>query len=180
MVVNLNKLPKQKAREAAEVRAAENRTRFGRSKAQKQRDAAEAAEARRRLEALRSSSRRRRRGVITLYGIRNCQTVQRAREYLQAQGIDYRFHDFKTDGLPPQRARQWLDQLGLEVLLNRKGTIWRKLDGPRRLRSVAPRRSICCVQHPSVIRRPVIEPDGALRVRFARGEEEALLRWLRG
>src|SRR3546814_2331291 len=66
--------------------------------------------------------------MITLYGIKNCDTVQRALKRLSDAGIACRFHDFKTDGLDIALAQSWVDALGVDVVVNRKGTTWRKLD----------------------------------------------------
>ena len=65
---------------------------------------------------------------ILLYGIPNCDTVKRARAWLAAQGVVYRFHDFKKDGVPADRLDAWLAACGWEQLLNRRGTTWRQLD----------------------------------------------------
>src|SRR3546814_19423428 len=73
--------------------------------------------------------------MITLYGIKNCDTVQRALKRLSDAGIACRFHDFKTDGLDIALAQSWVDALGVDVVVNRKGTTWRKLDEATRNRS---------------------------------------------
>lgn len=66
--------------------------------------------------------------MITLYGIPNCDTVKKARAWLTTQGVDHQFHDFKKQGVPPDRLKAWSQALGWETLLNRKGTTWRQLD----------------------------------------------------
>ncbi len=72
---------------------------------------------------------------LTIYGIRNCDTVKRARKALDEMGIPYRFHDFKADGLGLETAQTWIDQLGAEQVLNRRGTIWRKLSATEQARA---------------------------------------------
>ena len=65
---------------------------------------------------------------VTVYGIPNCDTVKKARDWLRTAGVDYQFHDFKKAGVPEAALSDWLKALGWEALLNRKGTTWRKLD----------------------------------------------------
>ena len=66
--------------------------------------------------------------MITLYGIKNCDTIKKARRWLEAQGIDYRFHDYRVDGLDNTLLQSFISELGWEALLNTRGTTWRKLD----------------------------------------------------
>jgi arsenate reductase (glutaredoxin) len=103
-----------------------------------------------------------------LYGIPNCDTVKKARLWLTGQGRGHRFHDFKKAGVPPQRLAQWVASLGWEALLNRQGTTWRQLDASVR-EHVTDAASAQAVmrEHPSVIKRPVVEwPDGRVSVGF--------------
>jgi len=106
--------------------------------------------------------------TITLYGIPNCDTVKRARAWLQQHGRDVGFHDFKKSGVPAQRLDAWLAAVGWERLLNRQGTTWRKLDDAVRaaVQDAASARRLMCEQA-SVIKRPVVEwPDGTVTVGF--------------
>jgi Spx/MgsR family transcriptional regulator len=68
--------------------------------------------------------------TITLYGIPNCDTVKKARTWLASEGVEYAFHDFKKQGVPPDRLDHWLATAGWQKLLNRQGTTWRKLEQP--------------------------------------------------
>jgi Spx/MgsR family transcriptional regulator len=105
---------------------------------------------------------------ITLYGIANCDTVKKARAWLDEKGVAVQFHDFKKAGVPPARLDAWLNALGWERLLNRKGTTWRKLEEPLREATVdaASARRVMLDQ-PSVIKRPVVEwADGSITVGF--------------
>ena len=97
---------------------------------------------------------------MILYGIPNCDTVKKARAWLQAQGIDAKFHDFKKAGVPHEPLDAWLDAVGWEALLNRKGTTWRTLDDAARAGVVdrATARELL-LAHPSAIKRPVVEWD---------------------
>jgi len=104
-----------------------------------------------------------------LFGIANCDTVRRARAWLQAQGVAHRFHDFKKSGVPPARLDAWIAALGWEALVNRQGTSWRKLDEAARVAvlDAASARALMLAA-PSVIKRPVVEwPQGRISVGFS-------------
>jgi Spx/MgsR family transcriptional regulator len=105
---------------------------------------------------------------VTLYGITNCDTVRKARAWLDGQGVAYRFHDFRKDGVPQDRLADWSRAVGWEKLVNRQGTTWRKLDLAQQqgVQDEASARALMLAQ-PSVIRRPVVEwPGGATTVGF--------------
>ena len=105
--------------------------------------------------------------TVTLYGIPNCDTVKKARVWLDAQGIPYSFHDFKKQGLDAKLAQGWLKTLGPELLINRKGTTWRKLDEAVQAKAATPAGALALMlEQPSVIKRPVLDRDGALSVGF--------------
>jgi len=105
--------------------------------------------------------------TVTLYGIPNCDTVKKARTWLDAQGVTYTFHDFKKQGLDKALAQGWLKELGPEVLINRKGTTWRKLDTAVQEKAASPAGALTLMlEQPSVIKRPVLDRDGALSVGF--------------
>ncbi len=94
--------------------------------------------------------------MVTLYGISNCDSIRKARRWLDARGVDYRFHDYRKNGLERSRLESWVDQLGWEALLNRSGTTWRKLpegqrDGIDRERAIA-----LMLEHPAMIKRPLL------------------------
>ena len=99
--------------------------------------------------------------TVTIYGIANCDTVKKARAWLQASGADAQFVDFKKGGVPVPRLDAWLASVGWEALLNRKGTTWRKLPDEARAAVVdaASARKLMLDQ-PSVIKRPVVEWGG--------------------
>jgi Spx/MgsR family transcriptional regulator len=104
--------------------------------------------------------------MTTLYGIRNCDTVKKARAWLDAAGIGHAFHDYKTAGVDHARLTAWADALGWEALLNRSGTTFRKLP-PADTADLDRERALeLMATHPSLIRRPVVEHDGALLIGF--------------
>ncbi len=99
--------------------------------------------------------------AITLYGIRNCDTVKKARQWLSDKEVDYRFHDFKLQGVPIPQLDQWLAAVPWETLLNRQGNTWRKLDEATKASVVdASTARTVMLANPSVIKRPVVEWAG--------------------
>jgi len=106
--------------------------------------------------------------TTTLYGIPNCDTVKKARAWLTEQGVAHVFHDFKKSGVPAAHLDAWLQAQGWEKLLNRKGTMWRKLDAAVQAGVVdaASARAVMLAQS-STIKRPVVKwAGGAITVGF--------------
>ncbi len=104
----------------------------------------------------------------TLYGIPNCDTVKKARTWLADNGLEFDFHDFKKQGLERATVAAWLEQLDWEVLVNRKGTTWRKLPDERRAVVVDKAGALeLMLEAPSVIKRPVLAGAGPLHVGFS-------------
>jgi arsenate reductase (glutaredoxin) len=103
---------------------------------------------------------------VTIYGIRNCDTMKKARAWLDAHGVDYDFHDYRTAGMDSARLARWCDELGWEVLLNRAGTTFRKLPEADR-RTLDARKALgLMLAQPSMIKRPVLDVGGRLLVGF--------------
>lgn len=113
--------------------------------------------------------------MTTLYGIPNCDTVKKARTWLDAAGIAYDFHDYKKAGADPERLRAWIEQVGWEKLVNRAGTTFRKLPEAERAIADADAAVALMAAHPSLIKRPVVEHDGGLLVGFKPDEWQAAL-----
>ena len=107
---------------------------------------------------------------ITLYGIPNCDTVKKARKWLDAKGIGYEFHDYKKQGADAGKIAEWVDQAGWEVVLNRRGTTFRKLPDADREGLDSKKAVAVMAANPSCIKRPVAEHPGGLLVGFR--EEE--------
>jgi Spx/MgsR family transcriptional regulator len=104
--------------------------------------------------------------LATIYGIRNCDTVKKARAWLDRHGVEYRFHDYKVEGIDAARLERWCDEAGWEALLNRAGTTFRNLP-PSQKESIDEKRAMTLMlAHPSIIRRPVMELNGRLVVGF--------------
>lgn len=104
--------------------------------------------------------------MIALYGIPNCDTVKKARVWLDANGIAYSFHDYKKEGADPARLAKWADVVGWEPLLNRAGMTFRKLDEADKADIDAAKALALMAAHPSTIKRPVVEYRGGLLVGF--------------
>ena len=113
--------------------------------------------------------------MTTFYGIPNCDTVKKARTWLDAAGIAYRFHDYKKAGADPERLRGWVDRVGWKPLVNRAGTTFRKLPEAERAIADADAAVALMAAHPSLIKRPVVEHDGGLLVGFKPDEWQAAL-----
>ena len=113
--------------------------------------------------------------AITVYGIPNCDTVKKARVWLDAHGIAYQFHDYKKQGAETARIAGWVDRAGWEKVLNRAGTTFRKLPDSDRDGLDAAKAVRLMAANPSCIKRPVLEHPGGLLVGFKESEWEAAL-----
>lgn len=104
--------------------------------------------------------------MIILYGIPNCDTVKKARKWLDDAGIAHRFHDVRRDGLDAGRLGNWVAAAGWEALLNKSGTTFRKLPDADKAALDAARASALMLAEPAMIKRPVVEHPGGLLVGF--------------
>ena len=105
--------------------------------------------------------------VVTLYGIKNCDTVKKARTWLDAHGVAHDFHDYKTAGIDRARLEGWIARVGWEKLLNRGGTTFKKLPDADKAGLDAEKAAGLMLAQPSMIKRPVVEHPGGLLVGFA-------------
>ena len=105
--------------------------------------------------------------TLTLYGIPNCDTVKKARRWLDDHGVAYDFHDYRKDGLDQARLQGWIDTLGWEKLLNRSGTTFRKLPEAAKEGLDATSAKALMLDQPAMIRRPLVDADGDLSVGFS-------------
>ncbi|MGB1110387.1 MAG: ArsC family reductase [Gammaproteobacteria bacterium] len=110
----------------------------------------------------------------TIYGIPNCDTMKKARAWLADQGVDCNFHNYKKDGIDEATLRGWIDQVGWETLLNRRGMMWRKV--PDEVKASIDEASAIglMLETPSIIKRPVLELDGGITVGFKPESYQAL------
>ena len=108
--------------------------------------------------------------ALTLYGIPNCDTVKKARTWLDAAGIAYSFHDFRKDGLDPAKLQDWIDAIGWEKLLNKAGTTFRKLPDADKAGIDADKAKALMLDQPAMIKRPVAEGPDGVSVGFSAAE----------
>ncbi|WP_020178982.1 ArsC family reductase [Methylopila sp. M107] len=101
-----------------------------------------------------------------IYGIKNCDTMKKARSWLDSQGVAYRFHDYKAQGIDADRLRSWATEVGWEALLNRAGTTFRKLPDNEKEGLDEAKAIALMLAQPSMIKRPVLEVGGKLLVGF--------------
>ena len=104
--------------------------------------------------------------MTTLYGIKACDTMQKARAWLDAHGVAYAFHDYKSQGVSAEKLRAWAREVGWETVLNRKGTTFRKLPETDRTELDEAKAIDLMLAQPSMIKRPVLESDAGLLVGF--------------
>ena len=103
---------------------------------------------------------------ITIYGIKNCDTMKKARAWLDGHGVAYEFHDYKTAGAPKEKLKAWAGEVGWETLLNRAGTTFRKLPDADK-EGLNERKALALMlEQPSMIKRPVLDVGGKLLVGF--------------
>ena len=113
---------------------------------------------------------------IQLYGIPNCDTVKKSRNWLDARGLEYTFHDYKKEGADPAKLEAWIAAKGLDTVLNKRGTTYRKLSDAEKADAADSHKAVTLlVQHPSMIKRPVVENGSTILVGFKEDEWSANL-----
>ncbi len=105
--------------------------------------------------------------MLTVYGIKSCDTCRKARAFLDAQGMPHRFHDLRDDGLDIQMLERWSDRVGWEKLLNRRSLTWRKIPEVDRGDMTRDKALATMLDKPTLIKRPVIETKAFLAVGFS-------------
>ena len=98
--------------------------------------------------------------AVTIYGIKNCDTMKKARAWLDKRGVEYAFHDYKTAGIDRERLERWVKKVGWETLLNRAGTTFRKLTDKDKANVDAGKAIRLMLDQPSMIKRPVLDLGG--------------------
>ncbi|MDB4263182.1 ArsC family reductase, partial [Porticoccaceae bacterium] len=104
--------------------------------------------------------------LVTVYGIKNCDTIKKARKWLTDNGIDYTFHDVRADGIDAATIENWIEKTDWETVLNRRGTTWRKLDSSAQEATNRDTVTALLLEQPAMIKRPVLEVDGAITIGF--------------
>ncbi len=113
--------------------------------------------------------------TITLYGIPNCDTVKKARSWLDTRGLDYVFHDYKKSGADANRIKAWCKAFGWETVLNRAGTTFRTLSDADKSGLDEAKAIALMVGYPSMIKRPVVEHPGGMMIGFKPDDWETSL-----
>jgi arsenate reductase len=112
--------------------------------------------------------------MLTVYGIKQCDTCRKALKWLTVQGIEHHFHDFRVDGLQPETLAQWLASPFAALLVNRRSTTWRQLSDMQR-QSTGDALLALLLEHPTLIKRPVFVANQVIAVGFRPDELEGLL-----
>lgn len=112
--------------------------------------------------------------MTVLYGIRNCDTVAKARQWLDKRGIDYRFHDLRSDGLEAAQVDHWLETLGAERLINKRSTTWKQLSDAQRQAALGGKAASVLLSHPTLIKRPVVATQDKLHCGFKESDYQHL------
>ncbi|MFV5515149.1 Spx/MgsR family RNA polymerase-binding regulatory protein [Acinetobacter gerneri] len=115
--------------------------------------------------------------MLKVYGIKNCNSMKKAFDLLNELGLQYEFHDYKKQGIDAESVKKWLDEKGADLILNKKGTTWKKLSEQEQQHALASEGNLIetLVNHTSMIKRPVIT-DGTVKVV---GFDEAQIRALK-
>ncbi|MEP3348953.1 MAG: ArsC family reductase [Marinomonas sp.] len=104
--------------------------------------------------------------MIDIYGIKNCDTMKKAFRWLEEHKIEYRFHDYKKEALETETAKAWIDELGWESIINKRGTTWRKLDEGTKSSMNNELAVETVINQPSMIKRPLIIANGKIHLGF--------------
>lgn len=104
--------------------------------------------------------------MTILYGIKNCDTVKKARNWLEANNVPYQFHDVRTDGLSQEKVEYWIDQVGIDTLINKRSTTWKTLTPEQQQDLSAPAAITLILENPTLIKRPLVEQGDDVFVGF--------------
>lgn len=113
--------------------------------------------------------------MITMYGIKNCDTIKKARKWLEAEGVEYQFHDYRSDGLEASQLRVWCEELGWETLLNKRSTSWRNLADEVKSSLDADKAIEVMLETPAIIKRPLLDTGSQRMVGFKAADYQAAL-----
>jgi len=114
--------------------------------------------------------------VVTMYGIPNCDTIKKARLWLDSRAIPCQFHNYKKEGIDAEQLSHWVDQLAWEALLNKRGTSWRKLADVKKEGLNRERAIMLMCENPSMIKRPVLIVDETIEIGFSEQQYAELFR----
>lgn len=109
--------------------------------------------------------------MITIFGIKNCDTIKKALKWLTENGVDHQFHDFRKNGLTRGQLEGWAGELGVDVLLNKRGTTWRKLPDNQKDNLSDPEMIDLLLEFPAMIKRPVFDFGAERRIGFSKKDQ---------
>lgn len=112
--------------------------------------------------------------MITVYGIKNCDTCRKALKWLDSEGIEHKFHDFRRDGLDQNTVSNWINEIGIDTLLSRRGTTWRKLPDTDQASVETGNAATLLTENPTLIKRPVFDLGTKRVVGFKADAQDAL------
>ncbi len=105
--------------------------------------------------------------MTTLYGIKNCDTVKKARKWLEANNRDYQFHDFRETPIKQQQVKDWITQLGWDTVVNKRSTSWKQLSEEQRNAMDEKSAIAAILDNPTLVKRPLLDKDGDYTVGFS-------------
>jgi len=108
--------------------------------------------------------------MITLYGIKNCDTVKKSRDWLAKNNIEYRFHDFRVDGLDKVQVNSWIAEIGLDTLVNKRSTTWKELNENIKENFNDQNAALVIAENPTLIKRPLLDTGKQKHVGFKDSE----------
>jgi arsenate reductase (glutaredoxin) len=114
--------------------------------------------------------------MTTLFGIKNCDTVKKARRWLDAEKVDYQYHDFRVNGLTEEQVQRWIDNIGLSTLVNKRSTTWKTLSNTEKeqITSDYVYAAAIILEHPTLIKRPLLETNNETTVGFSEVNYKAI------
>jgi arsenate reductase len=104
--------------------------------------------------------------MLALHGIKNCDACKKARQWLEQNGIAYRFHDYRADGLTPELLQSFIDRIGWEKLLNKSSTSWRQLSPEQQANLTREKAARLMLETPTLIKRPILDTENKLIIGF--------------
>lgn len=113
--------------------------------------------------------------MLTIYGIPNCDSCRKARQWLERQSLDYNFHDLRVDGLNKTTLARWAKNVAWKKLLNTRSTTWRNIPAAQRDGMDESRALALMLEHPTLVKRPVLETDNVIEVGFSAERYRQLL-----
>ena len=105
--------------------------------------------------------------MIIMYGIKNCDTIKKARKYLEENNVEYQFHDFREDGLNPIQLRSWISEWGWDKVINKRSTTWRNLPDETKENMDETLAMVVAEDQPTIIKRPVLELTDKVLIGFS-------------